>query len=244
MKAENHDNHDLATPGKDSSKKQLVIGSVCFFIFLLIAALVFSQVTQKLDSHVALIIYNMNLGSTFTSIAILSSDYGREFFWIPIIAIMLVFGKQSTKYLAIELALLFVVGIVVGEGIKYVTYRARPFDTVSGIVARLPEISDSSFPSGHALIVSIGAVFALIKFKGGKANLIAILLAIEAAIVCFSRVFLGLHYPLDVLGALFLASSIVFVGSFVIEIYFANLIRRVAKLADRAARNFRIPEFV
>jgi membrane-associated phospholipid phosphatase len=126
---------------------------------------------------------------------------------------------------------------------KYVTYGPRQFDTVSGIVSRLPDISDSSFPSGHALIVSIGAVFALNKFKGRKAKVIAVLLAIEAAIVCYSRIYLGLHYPLDVLGALFLASSIVFVGLFVIERYFAELIQRAAKLADRVIHNFRIPEF-
>src|SRR5713226_986148 len=67
------------------SKKLLAIGIVSFVIFHIIAALVFSNLTQSFDAQLALAIYKANLGNTFTSIAILSSKYGREFFWIPIV---------------------------------------------------------------------------------------------------------------------------------------------------------------
>jgi undecaprenyl-diphosphatase len=149
---------------------------------------------------------------------------------------MFLFGKKGTRYLAIELAILFILGVLAGEGLKYVTYRPRPFVAASGIVARLPDVTDSSFPSDHALIVSIAAFFALTKFKGTKGKLIAILLAIEAAIVSYSRIYLGLHYPLDVLGALFLGSSIIFVGLSVIERYFGKFLREKRLFVFRALR--------
>lgn len=201
----------------------LVSGIGAFLLFLFIAALVFSDTTQGLDAQLALAIYNSNLASSVTQIMSLSSKYGREYFWIPVVAVMVVFGKHGTKVLAVELALLFIVGIIGGDLIKFLAFRPRPFTTVAGIVARIPEGSDSSFPSGHAVIVSIGAIFLLFASffraacKGPKVA--SILLAIEAAVVCYSRVYLGLHYPLDVLGGILLGAAIALAGTFVLELY-------------------------
>jgi membrane-associated phospholipid phosphatase len=40
--------------------------------------------------------------------------------------------------------------------------------------------------------------------------IISLLLVIEAALVIYSRVYLGLHYPLDSLGGIFLGTSVTF----------------------------------
>lgn len=156
----------------------------------------------------------MNVGSTLTSIFIIATKYGREYFWIPVVGLMLIFGKRDTKFLAIELAALFIVGIVVGEALKFLMFRARPFETVAGIITRVATDTDSSYPSGHALIVSIGAIFALLKFRRKS---LAALLTLEAAVVCYSRVFVGMHYPLDVVSGIFLGGFIVLIGLFVME---------------------------
>ncbi len=130
--------------------------------------------------------------------------------------------------MGVELLVLLGIGVVTGDVLKAVWFRYRPFDSasgVTGIVTRVVALDlDSSYPSGHALIVSIGAVFSLLKFsrKG-----IAALLALEAALVCYSRIYLGVHYPLDVAGSVLAASTIVFLGTFLLEIYAEDLGRMI-----------------
>ncbi|MCL5068886.1 MAG: phosphatase PAP2 family protein [Thaumarchaeota archaeon] len=212
------------------NKELLLVGVVSTALFLLIAFLVFSGITQSIDSALALWM-NAGLGETFTRTMVLASAYGREYFWIAIVALMLVFGDTKTRILAVELAALFAIGIAVGEVLKFTVYRARPYETVLGIHLRVPGDSDSSFPSGHALIVSIGSIFVLLRFKH---KLIACLLTLEAAIVCFSRVYVGMHYPLDVIAGIFIGAAIVFFGLFVVENFLPRLVSSIAGLFDRA----------
>ncbi|MDG6995589.1 MAG: VTT domain-containing protein [Nitrososphaerota archaeon] len=208
------DSNDSVTSRLRKSLLGVVAGLAMLAVFLLITGLVISGVSQGVDSSLALYINHMNVGSTLNSLFILASKYGREYFWIPVVGLMLLFGKRDTKMLAIELAVLFIAGIVAGEAMKFLMYRPRPFETVANIITRVPIDTDSSYPSGHALMVSIGAIFALEKFRR---KTLALLLALEAAMVCYSRVYVGMHYPLDVVSGIFLGGFIVFVGLFVIE---------------------------
>jgi membrane-associated phospholipid phosphatase len=216
-------------------RAHLIVGALSFLVFLVIALLVLSNTTQNVDARLALIINNLDFGPAFTATMVTFTNYGREYFWVPIVAVMFLFGNQETKLLAIELAALFVIGIAFGEALKYLVYRDRPFETISGIHLRVPGDTDSSFPSGHALIVTIGAAFSLIKFKS---KALASLLTLEAAFVCFSRVYVGLHYPSDVAAGIFLGVGIVGVGLYILEgRKLETLLKRLAALALRLLKN-------
>jgi undecaprenyl-diphosphatase len=198
---------------------QLFVGGIIFLaLFVVTSALVFSDVTQNWDAATAVQINTANASMVFINLMVFLSLYGREWFWIPLVGVMIVLGSRETKILAAELAILFVAGIVIGDTLKIILVRPRPFETVAGIITRVPTAGDtnSSYPSGHALIVSIGAVFSLVKFK---VKWVAVLLSLEAALVCNSRVFVGVHYPMDVLGGIFAGATIVFLGVFLIEKY-------------------------
>lgn len=215
-------------------------------VFVAIAGLVFSMTSQSFDSRLALAIYDTNLGGAFTQVAVLSSKYGREHFWIGFVALLFLFGKRDTKVIATELAVLFVVGIIAGDAAKFVAYRSRPFDDINGIVARVPEVADSSFPSGHALVVSLGATFMLVASRGRRRmrTIVVPLLLVEAGLVSYSRVYLGVHYPLDVLAAVFLAGSVVAFGLFFFRGYLARQIQSLVDLEERVLGTLRFPEAI
>jgi membrane-associated phospholipid phosphatase len=217
-----------------------VAGLFSIFVFAVISALVITNTTQSIDASLALAL-NSDQGTYLSNLMILSSEYGREYFWIPVVAIMFLFGRKDIKLLAIELAALFVVGIAAGEILKLVYFRPRPFQVVNGINLRVPIETDSSFPSGHALIVSIGAIFSLSKFTGKIGKFIALLLTLEAGIVSYSRVYVGVHYPLDVVAGVFLGSAIVFLGVFVMEKYLAKVLNSAERVSSKILNVLRVP---
>jgi undecaprenyl-diphosphatase len=214
-------------------RRFLIAGLGLLAGFVLTTVVVFSGVFQSTDNSVALALNNAFLGSALNQLMVDATDYGREYFWIGVVAVMLLLGKSRTRTLALELAVLFVVGIIVGDSLKLLLFRERPFEALAGIVQRAASDTDSSFPSGHALIVSIGAGFVLSAFKKKS---VAVLLAFEAAIVCYSRVYLGAHYPTDILAGVFVGLSIVLLGSLVLEKYFRPTIDRASRLLDRVLR--------
>ena len=216
------------------TKSYLMVGAISIVAFVAVTVLVFSNVTQTADAQLALAINHFGLGSAATTVMVLFAEYGREYFWIPVVAVMMLLGNRETKLLAVELAVLFVVGIVLGEIMKSVVFRERPFEAMASIIARVPIELDSSYPSGHALIVSIGAAFCMVKFRGKGVGLLFVL---EAALVCYSRVYVGMHYPLDVVSAIFLGIGIVGIGLFVLERYLARPLASITSLTTRLLKD-------
>jgi membrane-associated phospholipid phosphatase len=240
--------------GKSSPKNKIVLllGVIFLVLFLLTWLLVaYSKGVVSLDSSLELFINSHQYGA-LTTIMVFASLYGREYFWIPVVAIMLIFGKQNTKMLAIELAILFVVGIVFGEALKMVFFRERPYVALGSeitVPAGIPPDTDSSFPSGHAIVVAIGACLIFWKFFFGplsiRSKVVSLLLVLEAAIVCYSRLYNGVHYPLDVAAGVFLAVAIVLLGGYLLEVYFGSWLRKFANVAEYITKKLlHIPEMI
>lgn len=81
---------------------------------------------------------------------------------------------------------------------KSIADRPRPYEVVTGSVLRQQPAHGSSFPSSHTTIAFAVAV-AAIPYLPRLGALIALA---YAALVAWSRVFLGVHYPLDVLAGM------------------------------------------
>ena len=90
-----------------------------------------------------------------------------------------------------------VISWIVAEGAKYLFRRARPFIADTEIAPLVKTPSSSSFPSGHSATAAAG-VLALSAIYPSFAPA----LVLAGLLVALSRVYLGVHYPFDVLAGL------------------------------------------
>ncbi|MGW5131025.1 phosphatase PAP2 family protein [Streptomyces sp. NPDC004135] len=101
-------------------------------------------------------------------------------------------------------------GYVCSELLKSVVTQERPCRAVAGAAASLaacPPHGDWSFPSNHATIAG-GSAVALALVRRALLWLTAPL----ALLMAFSRVFVGVHYPHDVLAGLVLGALVALVA--------------------------------
>jgi undecaprenyl-diphosphatase len=200
--------------------KYFVASLFILALFVLIASLVSPRVIPSANSTIAksdsIAFLDVNSSHYYPALTILMiwlTQFGREVFWPIAIISLFIFGGWTGKKTAVVIAITMLVLIPLGVLAKDIVARPRPVIPKSDFLIAADK--EYAFPSGHALIVSAGAAGALLLFRDTPRKLvISIILSIEAALVCISRVYVGGHYPLDVVGGILLGVgvSLIFVG--------------------------------
>ncbi len=90
----------------------------------------------------------------------------------------------------------------VAEGGKYLFNRARPFISDTEIAPLIKTPSSSSFPSGHSATAAAGAITLSAIYPS-----FAPALLLSGVLVALSRIYLGVHYPFDVLAGLLIGTA-------------------------------------
>lgn len=150
---------------------------------------------------------NQGMGNVlFDFIMPLITDLGSFLAWTLICVFLFLFGgKNGRKVAVLALAALFMSNVIVYL-LKIIVALPRPFLVLPDVDVLVSVNEIYSFPSGHsassfAAAVVIGLRYKL-NFREKSYGLIYPLLAF-AVIIGFSRIYIGVHYPFDVLfGAL------------------------------------------
>lgn len=151
-------------------------------------------------------------------------------FWIVVAVVLLLIPKYRKIGLGMGAAL--IIGLLVCNiTLKPLIARPRPYDyqlthfgkTIQLLIAR-PH--DFSFPSGHTLASFEGATVLLIGNK--KMGIPAMVLA---CLIAFSRMYLYVHYPTDVLVSVVLGVAFGFLGNWLVKKGCNYLAKRQKKLS-------------
>lgn len=136
-------------------------------------------------------------------------------FWIACAVVLLFIPKYRKTGLAMGAAL--VIGLLLcNVTLKPLVARIRPYDYQlkylgTEIKLLIDAQHDFSFPSGHTIASFEAATVLMINHK--KLGVPALVLAV---LIAFSRLYLYVHYPSDVIASVILGTAIAFLGNFLV----------------------------
>ena len=136
-------------------------------------------------------------------------------FWIACAVLMLLLKKYRKAGFSAALALIF--GLLICNMIlKPAVARIRPYDYQEqlGIIINLliDKEHSLSFPSGHTIASFEAATAILLRHK--KLGTAAMVLAV---LIAFSRMYLYVHYPTDVIASVLLGIGLAFLASWIVN---------------------------
>jgi membrane-associated phospholipid phosphatase len=177
----------------------LAVSMLALLLFSWLAHQVFEGELAKFDLHIRLLVHQYaNPALTLAMEAL--SDLGSPVFLSALfVALVVTFLLARWRYAAIWLAITMAGALALDLGLKDLFHRERP------IAYFVPQPSSYSFPSGHALgsfcfyMVLAGLLTARIRWLIARV-LIWVLAALLLGAIGFSRIYLGVHWPTDVIA--------------------------------------------
>lgn len=140
-----------------------------------------------------------------------SGDHG--YLWIALLVILFCIPK-TRRAACFGAATLILTFIITNLCLKPLIGRTRPYEVIEGLTRIIGKQSDRSFPSGHtansmAVGVSLWLVSKRYELLGDKKlyfpKAAGWAVLIWSVLVGLSRLYVGVHYPTDVLGGAIVA---------------------------------------
>lgn len=159
---------------------------------------------------------NLRCGFLDTVMPVITLLGDAGIFWIILAAVLIFIPKYRKAGLSMGLSLIFGV-ILCNVTLKPLVGRIRPYDLQLELYGKqipllVEAMHDFSFPSGHT-IASIEAATALL-IHNRKMGIPAMILAV---LIAFSRLYLYVHYPTDVIASVILGVGIAFLACFLVK---------------------------
>lgn len=164
----------------------------------------------QLDANILLWIQE-NLRNDFLNpIFKFITSLGNGGWLLIVVSIVLCLWKKTRKVGKITAGSLMISGIVTSLILKPLVARVRPYEVVEGLQRIVEMQKDYSFPSGHASAsFAVAVVLFDIYVRGirkdiiwegtSKQKIFGIVAMVLAILIAFSRLYVGVHYPTDVI---------------------------------------------
>ena len=134
------------------------------------------------------------------------------FIWIAATIVLLI--PKKTRKAGIMSAVALLGSLLINNNIiKNLVQRPRPFVTFPDIQILIPTPSEFSFPSGHTSS-SFAAAAVFYRFLPKKLGVPSVILA---GLIGFSRLYVGVHYPTDVLAGVFMGVILSYMAQFLVD---------------------------
>jgi len=179
-------------------KKKIIIISAAVFCFVLITCFVYYGISDRFDDTVCSFFYSIRTDGLNTLME--GITYLGNWQSVTVLCLLLLAYGSTRNIYGIPAAAAALTSSAVKAAVKPLMKIPRPDASL-----HLIEQGGYSYPSGHAItsMTVCLVLFILVKrhMEGGvKKNVFMSLLIIVPLMIGISRVYLGVHFPTDVLG--------------------------------------------
>ncbi|WPC39966.1 undecaprenyl-diphosphatase [Clostridium sp. JS66] len=153
------------------------------------------------------------------------------YIFMAVTALVFILGvikkNEEFRKVSVNTFIITVINLMLSFIIGSVYYVDRPF-VHNKVNLLVPHVKDASFPSDHAT-GTMSIALGLRKYN----RILGIIMTILSIIVGFSRVYVGNHYPLDVIGAY----AMVFITSYLYNLLLKNKVEGIYTKIERLLIN-------
>ncbi len=153
------------------------------------------QLLQHYDGQLLLFIQNyLRFEQITPAVKIITHLGDKGILWIAL-TILLLIPRKTRRIGLVSLLALAGSYCITNLFLKNYVARIRPYEVVNGLTCLIQKADDWSFPSGHAS-ASFASAVAIYKCRP---KLLGIACMIMAFLISLSRLYVGIHYPSDVI---------------------------------------------
>lgn len=164
--------------------------------------------------------------------------FSSHLFLLAALFILIRRGRGGFGILAVMLLAVGIADYSASGILKPLVQRIRPCFVLDGVRLLIDQSRSFSFASSHAANTAAIAASSWIFFRNGEPieRLFMVLMACYAFLVAYSRIYVGVHYPGDVIGGMIIGCGSALLSFLLLSWLFKNVIQPLYMRNSRDSR--------